>query len=78
MLALLSSVHKSRNAPPRLLLELFEKMVMPILLYNSNIWGVVIFPNKHIFNNATESIYDIKLLAENLHMKFMKLILGVH
>ena len=51
---------------------------MPILLYNSEIWGAFIIPNKHIFKNATESIFEVKLLTENLHMIFMKLILGVH
>ena len=78
MFSLLSSINKSRNAPPKLLLELFDKMVMPILLYNSEIWDAFIFPNKHIFNNPSESIFEINLLTENLSMKFMKLILGVH
>ena len=51
---------------------------LPILLYNSEIWDAFIFPNNYMFNNATESIFEIKLLTENLHLKFMKLILGVH
>ena len=52
MFALMSSVHKSRNALPELLLELFDQMVTPILLCNSEICGAFTFPNKHIFNNG--------------------------
>ena len=63
---------------PNCCLSCLTKMIMPILLYNSEIWGAFIFPNKHIFNNATESIFEIKLVTENLHMKLTKLILGVH
>ena len=63
MFALLSSINKSRNAPPKLFLELLDKMVIPILLYNSEIWGAFMFRTKHIFNNAAECIFQIKLLT---------------
>ena len=49
-------------------------MVMPKLSYNREIWGAFIFPNKHIFKNATETMFET-MLTENLLMKFMKLIL---
>ena len=41
MFALLSSINRTKNASPKLLLNLFDKMVVPIILYNSEIWVLI-------------------------------------
>ena len=42
ILALLSSINKTKNASPKLLLNLFDKMVVPIILHNKAKSGVLI------------------------------------
>ena len=53
------------NNPCRLLEKLFNTLVIPILLYNCEIWGVDIKP-------------DDSSVVERFHMKFIKEILGVN
>ena len=53
------------NNPCRLLEKLFDTLVVPILLYGSEVWGV----------NSTFKESDP---FEKLHIKFIKEILGVH
>ena len=76
--ALLSSINKTKNASPKLLLNLFDKMVVPIILYNSEIWGAYLFRNKQILCENNEFLFDLKKILEDLHIKFMKVVLGVH
>ncbi len=53
------------NNPCRLLEKLFDSLVSPILLYGSEVWGI-------------DSSFKDSEPYENLHLKFMKEILGVH
>ena len=43
MFALLSSINRTKTASPKLLLNFFDKMVVPIILYNSKIWDGYLF-----------------------------------
>ena len=78
MFALLSSINRTKNTSPKLLLNLFDKMVVPIILYNSEIWGGYLFRNKQILHENNEFLFDLKNILEDLHIKFMKVVLGVH
>ena len=57
MFALLSSVNKSRNAPLKLLLELFDKMIMPILLYNIVKFGEHSYFPTNIFSIMQQRVH---------------------
>ena len=53
-------------------------MVVPIIIYNSEIWGAYLFRNKQILCENNQFLFDLKNILEDLHIKFMKVILGVH
>ena len=53
-------------------------MVAPIILYNSEIWGAYLFRNKQILCENNEFLFDLKNISKDLHIKFMKVVLGVH
>ena len=53
-------------------------MVVPIILYNSEIWGAYLFRNKQILCENNEFLFDLKNISEDLHIEFMKVVLGVH
>ena len=53
-------------------------MVAPIILYNSEIWGAYLFRNKQILCENNEFLFDLKNILEDLHIKFMKVVTGVH
>ena len=60
-------------------LHVFDHTIKPILLYGSEIWGTF-NPFSARFRNGTlpfEKIYS-SLKCERLHIKFCKLVLGVH
>ena len=78
MFALLSSINRTKNTSLKLLLNLFDKMVVPIILYNSEIWGAYLFRNKQILCENNEFLFDLETISEDLHIKFMKVVLGVH
>ena len=61
-----------------MLLNLFDKMVIPIILYNSEIWGAYVFRNKELLCENDEFLLDLKTISEDLHLKFMKIELDVH
>ena len=53
---------------PQLAIKIFDSIISPILLYNSEVWGAYL---KNDFNN-----WD-KTLVEKTHLRFCKLYLGV-
>lgn len=66
------------NISPRTALNLFDVLIKPILLYNSEIWGLY---NNHLINNSfTFSIESSihKSMYETFHLQFCKFILGVN
>ena len=77
MFALLKNLYKHKVCSISTLLDLFDKMVAPIALYNSEVWGTSCIPNNS--NNTSllnqEKIY--KYPVECLQGKFIKRVLGV-
>jgi hypothetical protein len=53
---------------PKSAIKIFDQIISPILLYNSEVWGAYI---KNDFNNWN------KLHIEKVHLRFCKLYLGV-
>ena len=39
MFCLLNDVNKTKQLPINILLDLFDKMISPVILYNCEIWG---------------------------------------
>ena len=78
MSAMLSSINRTKNASLKLLLNLFYNMVVTIISYNSEIWGAYLFRNKQILCENNEFLFDLKNILEDLHIKFMKVVFGVH
>ena len=78
MFALRSSISRTKNAILKLLLNLFDKMVVPIILYNSEIWGAYLLRNKQILCENNEFLFGMKNISEDQHIKFMKVVLGVY
>jgi hypothetical protein len=56
------------NLNPKLAIKIFDTIISPILLYNSEVWGVY---TKNDFNNWDNS------QIEKTHLRFCKLYLGV-
>ena len=53
---------------PKLAIKIFESIVSPILLYNSEVWGAYIKNDQKKWDNST---------TEKTHLRFCKLYLGV-
>ena len=75
MYGLLRKVNKHKSCSPSTMFHLFEKMVQPIALYNSEIWGTMCFP-VNPKNNDFFGISSQKNPVEDLQVKFCKRILG--
>jgi hypothetical protein len=61
----------NNNLNAKILLDLFDKMIEPVLLYASEIW------TGEIYKNVRKNIYD-KFEGELLHRSFVKYTLKVH
>ena len=77
MFSLIKNLYRYRSINPRIMLDLFDKMVVPIALYGVEVWGVNFVPvykkNNYCFDNSLLS----KHLTENLQYRFLKVLLGV-
>ena len=76
MYGLLGKVNKHRSCDPKLLLELFDKTILPIAMYNSEVWGPRCFP-VNASNNDFLNVSTRKNPVEDVQVKFCKRILGV-
>ena len=74
MYGLLRKVHKHKSCNPNILLELFDKTILPIALYGSEIWGTMCLPYNPR-NNDLLNIKSSKNLVEDLQYRFCKRIL---
>ena len=76
MMALLKNLYKYKSCGIKILLDLFDKMVLPVALYNSEVWGTNCFPvnknNNNFFDNSA-----LKSPLENLQTTLLKILLGV-
>jgi hypothetical protein len=77
MYGLLTKVNKHHSCNPKLLFDLFDKMIMPIALYNSEIWGTMCFPTNP---NNNDFLGDLgkKNLVDDLQKRFCKRVLMVN
>ena len=65
---------------PNVILKLYDALVKPIQMYNSEIWGSTIVNYANMFdicsNNNRTNMYD-KMVIEKMHLKIMKYVLNV-
>jgi hypothetical protein len=78
MFSLIRNINKHHACRFDLMLDLFDKMIMPIALYNSEVWGT----NLLSANTKNNDFFDVnalsKHIAENLQLKYLKIILGLN
>ena len=77
MYGLLGKVNKHSSCSPSLLLQLFDKTILPIALYNSEVWGPLCFP-VNTSNNDFLNVSTSKNPVDDVQVKFCKRILGVN
>ena len=78
MFAFLKHVNIHNGAQPQTIMKLFNSLVTPILLYNSEIWGAYVKPNQ--LRSAIiflKSLFDDNLAHEILQIRCGKIALGV-
>ena len=79
MFCLLNNVNKTKQLLVKMLLDLFDKMISPVILYNCEIWCASLLKSKNSSEqNLVENLFHLQCLQEDLHMKFMKTALGVN
>jgi hypothetical protein len=69
------AVNKYNSAQPDLMLRLFDKAILPIMLYGSEVWGF-----SDIRNHPTTTIQILQRTIDDMdkiHIKFCKQLLGV-
>ena len=77
MFSLLKCINKHYAGNIKILLNLFDRMIVPILLYNSEVWGGIILPkNLKQLDYLNEN--NINNTVEKLQNRFLKYILGVN
>ena len=63
---------------PKLYLSIFDRTVLPIMTYGSEIWGYFnVNTKRYLQNKSPEYLYE-ECIAEKLHMKLCKILLGVN
>ena len=77
MFSLLKSLYKHKTCNLDTFIYLFDKMVVPIASYNSEVWGISYIPNNKNFSTWLEFDNISKCPVESLHIQCMKIILGV-
>ena len=75
MFSLINNLYRSIN--PRIMLDLFNKMVVPIALYGVEVWGVNFVPVNKRNNDCFDNSHLSKHLTENLQYRFLKVLMGV-
>ena len=77
MFSLIKNLYKHRSVDVNIMLDLFDKMVVPIALYGVEVWGMNFLPT----NKSNKDLFDKshlgKHLSENLQYRFIKMLLGV-
>ena len=67
------------DIPPKQMMSLFDKLIKPVLCYNSEIWGSlisVVTNNTKCENDFWQKVEGLPM--EKMHLKFCKRVLGVH
>ena len=77
MYTLLRNVNKFYAGNIKILIDLFDKMILPICTYNCEVWGASFFSSKSSPSNFL-SEKQCKNPIDKLQGSFLKHILGVH
>jgi len=77
MFSLLRDINKHHACKFNVLLDLFDKMIVPISIYNSEVWGINSLPANTSNTNLLDTKVLLKLPIEGLQLRFLKIILGV-
>ena len=77
MFSLLRDINKHHACKFNVLLDLFDKMIVPISIYNSEVWGINSLPANTSNTNLLDTKVLLKLPIEGLQLRFLKMILGV-
>ena len=51
MFCLLNTVSKTKQLPVKILLDIFDKMISPVILYNCEIWGASLLKKNYSEQN---------------------------
>ena len=77
MYTLLGHINKYSAGNIAILLELFDRMILPICTYNCEVWGASFFPDK-LSTREFLSEKHVRNPIDKLQCSFLKHILGVH
>ena len=77
MFSIIRNLYKHRSVDIHIMFDLFDKMVLPIALYGSEVWGTNYIPTNSINNDFFGQCNLSKHITEVLHYRYMKLLLGV-
>ena len=75
---LMQKLSNAENIPIKTLLKLFYSVVVPVLLYGCEIWGVCLLGKISSFELFQKRFFSVVNKMESLQLKFFKRILGVH
>ena len=76
MFSIIKNLYKNKACDIPIMFSLFDKMILPIASYNSEVWGVNLLP-PNPNNNELLSEKQLQKNIERLHLKYLKLVLGV-
>ena len=77
MFSLLRNINKHNACKIDILIELFDKMILPIAFYNSEVWGTDYIPTNRKNNNLFDMQLLSKQLPDKLQIRYLKMILGL-
>ena len=77
MYTLLGSTNKFASGNLKVLLKLFDKMILPICIYTCEVWGNTFFTRQFVPSDFL-SKRQLKNVVDKLHCVFIKQILGVN
>ena len=77
MFSLIRNLYKHRSVDINIMLDLFDKMILPIAQYGCEVWGTNYIPNNSNNNMFFNQSNLSKHITETLHYNYMKMLLGV-
>ena len=77
MFSIIRNLYKHRSVNINIMFNLFDKMVVPIALYGSEVWGINYIPANPNNNDFFGQCNLSKHITEILNYRYMKLLLGV-
>jgi hypothetical protein len=75
----MQKLSNAENIPIKTLLKLFYSVVVPVLLYGCEIWGVCLLGKMSSFELFQKRFFSVvNKMESSLQLKFFKRMLGVH